>query len=102
MPKVTQQVRDGAETGGPHGDEVVSIAHGLLGSAPGMKYPLSHQDSDLTVPRGRPLGTGSACSPTGAGYWRGGAYGQRQQNMATGLREETIMDQVSLDGVCAA
>lgn len=53
-------------------------------TASGIEGPLSHQDSDLAIPGGRPLRTGSAHSPTGAGSWGWGMEdGQRQRNMVT-------------------
>lgn len=73
-------------------------------TAPETKGPLSHQESDLAIPGGEASGD-SLCSPTGTGYWTGIEDGQRQWNMATentGLREEAIIDQVSLSEVCAA
>lgn len=82
---------------------------GAIGSemrtAPGIKGSLSLQESDLTIPGERPLGTGFACSPTGIGHWTGIEDGQRQWIIATentDLREEAIIDRASLSEVFAA
>lgn len=83
----SQQVRGGVGTGSLRemGWSAEHMAYwagvgGAMGSemhtAPGIKGPLSLQESDLAVPGARPLGTGFACSPlvqgtTGQGWKMG-------------------------------